>query len=234
MARSSHKRRVISSLIFGRNKRFQKKNRIQSFVVTRSSRRLKDASPATNEGKERHQRGTSSLLKLSTVLLLEAANVVHIDRVELALGLLLVGGELLVVHRLKTNSRVVANTDNEYTAALLSALLVLLIGEGDVNLRDVIGGGRRRVGVGKHRTAVLVDDENAGTAVMCCLDGESAVVGEALAVAVVVRRQTVLLGLKDLLVLETGAAEKEEDSHENEAEENKAEKAKHEVDHAVV
>lgn len=174
-------------------------------------------------------------MKLSTVLLLEAANVVHIDRVELALSLLLVGRELLVVHRLKTDSRVVANTDNEHTAALLSALLVLLIREGDVDLRDVIGGGRRRVGVGKHRTAVfLIDDEDAGTAVMCCLDGESAVVGEALAVAVVVRRQTVLLGLKDLLVLETGAAEKEEDGHENEAEKNKAEKAKHEVDHAVV
>lgn len=166
-------------------------------------------------------------MKLSTVLLLEAANVVHIDRVELTLGFLLVGRELLVVHRLKTDSRVVANTDNEHTAALLSALLVLLIGEGDVDLWDVIGGGRRRVGVGKHRTAVLVDDEDAGTAVMCCLDGEAAVVGEALAVAVVVRRQTVLLGLKDLLVLETGAAEKEEDGHENEAKENKAEKAKH-------
>jgi hypothetical protein len=166
-------------------------------------------------------------LELSTILLLEAANVVHIDRVELSLGLLLVGRKLLVVHRLKTDGRVITNTDNEHTAALLSALVVLLIGKGDMNLRDVIGGGRRRVGVGKHRTAVLVDDEDARAAVMCCLDGEAAVVGEALAVAVVVRRQTVLFGLKDLLLLETGAAEKEEDGHENEAEENKAEKTKH-------
>jgi threonine synthase len=164
---------------------------------------------------------------LSTVLLLEAANVVHIDRVELSLGLLLVGRKLLVIHRLKTDGRVITNTDNKHTAALLSALVVVLIGEGDMDLRDVIGGGRRRIGVGKHGTAVLVDDEDARAAVMCCLDGEAVMVDEALAVAVVVRRQAVLLGLKDLLLLETGAAEKEEDGHENEAEENKTEKTKH-------
>ena len=173
-------------------------------------------------------------MELSTVLLLKTANMIHVDRVELTLSFLLVSRELLVVHGLQTNSRVVANTDNKDAAVLLSALVVLLIGEGDVNLGNVIGGVRRRVGVGKHRTAVLVDDEDAGAAVMCCLDGEAAVVGESLAVAVVVRRQTILLGLDGLLLLTTSAAEQEKDGDQNEAEEDKAEEAKHEVDHVVV
>lgn len=173
-------------------------------------------------------------MELSTVLLLEAANLVHVDRVELTLGLLLVGGQLLLVHGLQTDGRVITNADDKHTTALLSALLVLLIGEGDVNLGNVIGGVRRRVGVGKHRTAVLVDDEDAGAAVMCCLDGKAAVVGESLAIAVVVRRQTILLGLDGLLLLTASAAEQEKDGDQNEAEEDKAEEAKHEVDHVVV
>lgn len=233
MARSSHGRRV-SSLIFGGKKSPKMKNRIQSFVVTKSSRRLLRCI-AGDERKEREaSRRGISLLELSTVLLLEAANLVHVDGVELALCLLLVGGQLLLVHGLQTDGRVITNADDEHTTALLSALLILLIGEGDVNLGNVIGGVRRRVGVGKHRTAVLVDDEDAGAAVMCCLDGEAAVVGESLAVAVVVRRQTILLGLDGLLLLTTSAAEQEKDGDQNEAEKDKAEEAKHEVDHVVV
>lgn len=58
MARSSHGRRV-SSLIFGGGKKSPKmKNRIQSFVVTRSSRRLKMHRRRRTKGKgsvkERH------------------------------------------------------------------------------------------------------------------------------------------------------------------------------------
>lgn len=179
--------------------------------------------------------GGISLLELSTILLLKTADLVHVDRVELTLGLLLVGRELLVVHGLQTDSGVVTDTNNQHSAVLLSALLVLLIREGDVDLWDVVGRVRRRVGVGKHGATVLVDHENAGAAVVRCLDGKAAVVGKALGVAIVVRRQAVLFGLDgSSLLLKTSAAEEEQDGDQNKAEENKAEKAKHQVDHAVV
>jgi hypothetical protein len=233
MARSSHERRV-NSLVFVWEEFPKKKNRIQSFVVTKSSRRVEKASPATIGKKRSNKLGGISLLELSTVLLLKTADLIHVDRVELTLGLLLVGRELLIVHGLQANSGVVTNTDNKHAAVLLSALLVLLIREGDVNLWDVVRRVGRRVGVGKHGATVLVDNENTGATVVCCLDGKAAVVGKALAVAIVVRRQAVLFGLHGGLLLKTSAAEEEEDGDQNETEEDKAEKAKHQVDHAIV
>lgn len=175
------------------------------------------------------------LLELSTVLLLETADLVHVDRVELSLGLLLVGGELLVVHGLKTDSRVVANPDNENTTALWSALVVLLIREGDVDLGNIVGRVGRRVGVGKHGVAVLVDDKDAGAAIVRRLDGEASVVGHALGVAVIVRGETILLVVDKLhLLLATSAAEQEEDRDQDQAEEDQAEKSEHHVDQGVV
>lgn len=177
------------------------------------------------------------LLELSTVLLLETADLVHVDRVELSLGLLLVGGELLVVHGLKTDSRVVANPDNENTTALWSALVVLLIREGDVDLGNIIGRVGRRVGIGKHGVAVLVDDKDAGAAIVRRLDGEASVVGHALGVAVVVRGETILLvvdGLHLHLLLATSAAEQEEDRDQDQAKEDQAEKSEHHVDQGIV
>lgn len=94
---------------------------------------------------------------LLVLLLLETSDVVHVDGVETALGLLLVGGQLLLLHRLQTNGGVVANAHNQHTPALVLAIGVLLVGEGDVNFRDVVWRVRRRVGVAEHGGTITAD-----------------------------------------------------------------------------
>jgi hypothetical protein len=166
------------------------------------------------------------LLEGGAVLLLEATNLVHVQGVELALGFLLVGGQLLVVlHGLQADGGVVADADDEDAAGLALAAVIVLIGEGDVDLRDVVGGVRGRVGAPQHGLAVAADDEDAGAAVVSGLDGEAAVV----ALSVVVGRQH--LALHAALV---GATENPEAGDEEEGKEDEAENDQHHVDHLLV
>jgi hypothetical protein len=165
------------------------------------------------------------LLEGGAVLLLEATNLVHVQGVELALGFLLVGGQLLVVlHGLQADGGVVADADDEDAAGLALAVVVVLIGEGDVNLGDVVGGVGRRLGAAKHRVAVTVDDEDGGAAVVGGLDGEAAVVVDAL--GVVVRGQE--LGLHAALADTTDEPEAgDEDGGEEDEAEDKERQIKH-------
>lgn len=162
------------------------------------------------------------------ILLLEASNLVHVDRVEIALRLLLIGGQGLVLDGLETDGGVVADADNQDAAALEVALVVVFIGEGDVDLRHVVGGMRGGTRVLEHGLAVAADDEDARAAVVGSLDCQAAVVCHAL--AVVVGRQSVLLHL----ALEALAADKEESRSDDQTEENEAEEDEGEVDEVVV
>lgn len=173
-------------------------------------------------------------MELGAILLLEATNLVHINGVELALGLLLISRQLLVVHGLQADSGVVANTDDKNAATLGATLVILLVREGDVDLRDVVRRVRRRVRVGEHGATVPVDDEDAGAAVVRRLDGKAT--GVVVALVVIVRGQAVVLLALGLLAHElhaAGAAEEEEDGDEDEGDEGNAEDDEHEVDHAV-
>ena len=53
----------------------------------------------------------------------------------------------------------VADADNDNTAALWPALVILLVREGDVDLGNVIGGVWRRLGVRQHGLGVADDDD---------------------------------------------------------------------------
>lgn len=137
------------------------------------------------------------LSEIVAVLLLQASDLVHVDGVELALGLLLIGRELLLAHGLEANSSIVSDANNKDTSTLGAALLILLIREGNVNLRDVVGRVRRRVWIGEHRLAITTNDKDAGAAVVCCLNGKTAVVGGALSI-VVCGKEAVLLSAHEL------------------------------------
>lgn len=76
---------------------------------------------------------------VGVLLLPQATNIVHVDGVEVRVAVLLVGGKLLLVQGLQTNSCVVTNANDHDPAGLAPAALVLLFGEGDVNLGHVIG-----------------------------------------------------------------------------------------------
>lgn len=114
-----------------------------------------------------------SLLEESAVLLLQTADLVHVDGVESALGLLLVSRQLLVMHGLQTDSSVVTDTDIEDTTALGAALVILLIGERDVDFWHVIRRVRGGVGVGEHWLAVTADIDHARAAVVRSLNSET-------------------------------------------------------------
>ena len=148
------------------------------------------------------------LLEKSAVLLLETTNLIHVDGVESALGLLLVSGQLLIVHRLQTDSGVVTDTDVEDAATLGAALVVLLVGEGDVDFWHVIRGVRGRVGVGEHGLAVTADVDHARAAVVRSLDGETVrvVITANMVLRVVVRRK----GLSLHTLVHPVSAEEEE------------------------
>ena len=75
------------------------------------------------------------------VLLLETSDPVHIDRMEApaeSSSLLLICRELLLVQRLKSNAGL-ANTDDDYATTFPSSRLVVLIGEGNMDFRNVVG-----------------------------------------------------------------------------------------------
>lgn len=112
-------------------------------------------------------------MELSSVLLLQPTDSIHVDRVELRVVLLLIDRELLLPDGLQANTGL-AHTDNNDTAALGPAGLVLLIGEGDANLGDVVGRVGRRERVREHGLAVLADNEDARPTVLVgCLDRET-------------------------------------------------------------
>lgn len=114
-----------------------------------------------------------TLLELGTVLLLQAANLIHINRVEAVLVILLVRRQLLLGHRLKADGGILTNTDDENTRAPQLALLVDLVRNSDVDFWDVVGRVGWGVGVGEHWVAVASNENGAGTAIVFGLDGET-------------------------------------------------------------
>lgn len=97
------------------------------------------------------------LLEHCPVLLFQSADPVHINGLELALGFLLVSRQLLVVHGLKANGGIVSNTHHQNAAALGTTMFIMFVGEGNVNLRDVVWRMRRRLRVLKHGLTVTTD-----------------------------------------------------------------------------
>lgn len=172
------------------------------------------------------------LLENSAVLLLETTDLVHIDRVELTLGLLFVSGKLLVVLGFQADSSIVTNADNKDTTPRGTALVVLLVRECDVDFRDIVGRVRGRVGVGKHGVGVLVDNKDALSSVVSSLDGEAAVVGEPSVVVVVVRGQRLVI-VKTLELIASCTAEQEKDGDEDQAKEDHTQDDEEQVDHVV-
>jgi hypothetical protein len=174
--------------------------------------------------------GKTGLLENGSVLLPEATNLVHVDGVEAVLGLLLVSGQLLGVHGLQADGGVVTDANNQHAAALGAALVVLLIGESDVNLGDIVGRVRRGVGVGEHGLAVAGDVDGAGAAVVGSLDCQAArvVIAHVLLLVVVRGKALALHGLPDLVT-----ADEVEGGGEDEAEEDESKNEEQDVDHAV-
>lgn len=80
----------------------------------------------------------SILLEQRAVLLLQAANLVNVNRLELTLDFLLVRWELLLLHGLQADCGIITNTHNQDTTALGLAVFVVFVGKGDVDLRNVI------------------------------------------------------------------------------------------------
>ena len=61
------------------------------------------------------------LFQKIAILLLQPANLVHVDRVETILGFLLVSRELFLLHRLQAYGSVVADADDQNLPALALA-----------------------------------------------------------------------------------------------------------------
>ena len=169
----------------------------------------------------------------SAVLLLpETSDLLDVDGVELGLAVLLVGRELFLVQRLESDSSVVSDAHHEDAAALLPALVVLLIREGDVNLGNVVRGVGRRVGVHQHGLGVALDDDDAGSAKVAHVarrDGETAVVAGPLDVGVVLRED-----LGPHLLLPPHSPQQEEDGAQQEADEDETEDGDHQADDRAV
>lgn len=168
------------------------------------------------------------LLKQVAILFLEAANLIHVNGLELALGLLLIGGKLLFSYRFETNSGIVADSNNENAAALAVAVVVVLVRKGDVNFRYIIGRVGRRVGVLQHRLAVAANDNDTGATVVFGLNGE-AVLEHGLLAGFVVGRQRFVAKLLHA----TGAAEEVEGGNENDGDKGEDEDGDDGVDHPI-
>lgn len=111
----------------------------------------------------------SILLEQRAVLLLQAANLVNVNRLELTLDFLLVRWELLLLHGLQADCGIVTNAYDQDTTAFGLAVFVVLVGKGDVDLGDVIRRVRWRIGILEHGLAVAGDVVDAGAAIMRCL-----------------------------------------------------------------
>lgn len=118
---------------------------------------------------------------------------------------------------------------NEGASASRSALLVMLVGECDVDLRDVVGRVRRRLWVRQHRLPVLPKHDNARTPV-ARLNRQALVVAGPLDVAVVVLRQR----RGHLLLLHLMFPNEHEHAERKEAKEDEDEEGDEEVDHVKV
>lgn len=114
------------------------------------------------------------LLEQVPVLLLQSANVIHVNGLKLTLELLLVCWQLFVMHGLETDSGVVTNTHHKNATALGTSILVMFFGECNMDLRNVVGRMRGRVRVLKHWLAVTADVEDARPAIVSCFDGQAA------------------------------------------------------------
>lgn len=169
-----------------------------------------------------------SLLKHVAVLFLEPSQLLHVEGLELALGFLFVGRQLLLLHGLQTNRGIVADTYNEDASALALVVFALLVGEGDVDFRDVVGRVRRRAGVLQHGLAVAADKDDAGAAIVLGLNGEAVLPG-VLADLVVDGQGLCIAGG----AAAADAAEEEEGRDEDEGEEGDAEDGNEGVDHGV-
>lgn len=78
------------------------------------------------------------LLEDCPVLLLQAANLIHVNGLELALGFFLVCWQLLLLHRFQANGGIVTNPNDQDATTLGAAVLVVLVGEGNVDLRYIV------------------------------------------------------------------------------------------------
>lgn len=170
----------------------------------------------------------SLLLKHVAVLFLETSELLHVERLELALGFLFVRGQLLFLHRLQADSGVVTNANNEDTPALALAFIVLLVGEGNVDFRHVVGRVRWRAGVLQHGLSVTADEDDAGTSVVLGLNGE-AILHRVLG-SLAVNGQSVGVAC---LAIAADTAEEKEGRDENEGEEGNAEDGNEGIDHVV-
>lgn len=168
------------------------------------------------------------LLKQVVILFLEAANFIHVNGLELALGLLLIGGKLLFSYRFEANSGIVADSDNENATALALAVIVVLVRKGDVNFRYIIGRVGRRVGVLQHRLAIAANDDDAGATVVFGLNGK-AVLEHGLLAGFVVGRQRFVAKLLHA----TGAAEEVEGGDEDDGDKGEDEDGDDGVDHPI-
>lgn len=168
------------------------------------------------------------LLKHVAILFFETSELLHVERLELALGFLFVSGQLLLLHRLQTDSGIVTNTDNENASALLLAFIVLLIGEGNVDFRHVVGRVRRRAGVLQHGLSVTADKDDAGAAVVLCLNGQ-AILHRVLGSLAVNGQGVCVAGL----AVAANTAEEEEGRDEDEGEKGNAEDGNEGIDHVV-
>lgn len=170
-------------------------------------------------------------MKEGAILLLEAANLVHVDRVEVAFSLLLISRELFIAHWLKAHGSILADADDKNASALGAAGLVVLVGKGNVNLRHVVGRMRRRPRVRQHRLAITTDDDGARPAIVFGLDGKAKVLWVLASV-----KLGVAVGRKNFVthtLLHTVTTEKEETRNEHESEEDDPQDQKKRVDHVV-
>ena len=165
-------------------------------------------------------------------LFLQPTDAIHIDSVELAAALLLVGGELLV-DGFEPDSGIVADTHDDDATVLVLALVVLLVGEGDVDLGYIVRGMGRRVGVREHRLAVLEIDNAraAGHVATLGVDGEAA--GVARPLDVLVLREGIV-GTHLLHAPFSGSPNQEQEPNKDDAEEEDSQGDNHEINHGHV
>lgn len=104
----------------------------------------------------------------------EFVNFFNVYWVELCVVFFFIGGELFVVEGFEVNGGFV-NMDDNYMVVFWFVLVVLFVGEGDVNLGNVVGGVGRWLGVGKYGWGVIVEDNDV-LLVVVGFDGEMFVV----------------------------------------------------------
>lgn len=169
------------------------------------------------------------LLELRSVLLLQATDLVHVDRIETGAALLLIGGQLLLADGLHSNSGV-AYSDNHDTSILLAALVIMLVGERNVDLGNVLGRVRRRIGVSQHGSTAIQDNDARPAVCGCYSQAAGAVGAVELMLNVVVLRETLIV---HLLLGKALSPHHDQDGCKNKGHESQAQKGDHQVHDAV-